>query len=76
VYANDKICLDMLQHNWSATYGIDSVITTLQALLQNPNPDSPANSIAASLFANNRGEYERTVRKCVESTWDITSSTN
>jgi ubiquitin-conjugating enzyme E2 A len=70
VYGNGKICLDMLQHNWSAAYGIDGVMTALQALLQNPNPASPANSVAAELFEKNLGEYQRRVRKCVESTWN------
>jgi ubiquitin-conjugating enzyme E2 A len=69
VYANGKICLDLLQSNWSAAYGIDAVMTALQTLLQSPNPASPANSSAAELFTNNIGEYQRRVRKCVESTW-------
>jgi ubiquitin-conjugating enzyme E2 A len=69
VYSNGKICLDLLQHNWSAAYGIDAVIVALQALLQSPNPASPANSSAAELLMNNVGEYRRRVRKCVESTW-------
>jgi ubiquitin-conjugating enzyme E2 A len=55
VYANGKICLDLIQHNWSAAYSIDSVITALQALLQNPNPNSPANNTAAELFTKNIG---------------------
>jgi ubiquitin-conjugating enzyme E2 A len=69
VYGNGKICLDMLQHNWSSAYGVDSVITALQTLLQNPNPGSPANNVAAELYLGNRGEYQRRVRKCVEATW-------
>jgi ubiquitin-protein ligase len=69
VYATGKICLDLLQHNWSAAYNVDAILTALQALLQNPNPSSPANSQAADLFVNNIDEYRRCVRKCVESTW-------
>jgi ubiquitin-protein ligase len=69
VYGNGKICLDLLQHNWSAAYGIDGVMTALQALLQSPNSASPANSVAAELFEKNNAEYRRRVRKCVESTW-------
>jgi ubiquitin-protein ligase len=69
VYGNGKICLDLLQHNWSAAYGVDSVITAIQALLQSPNPEAPANNTAAELFVSNMGEYQRRVRKCAESTW-------
>jgi ubiquitin-protein ligase len=48
VSGNGKICLDMLQHNWSAAYSIGGVVTALQALLQNP-----ANSTAAEFFEKN-----------------------
>jgi ubiquitin-conjugating enzyme E2 A len=69
VYGNGKICLDLLQHNWSAAYGVDGIVTSLQTLLQSPNPSSPANNTAAELFVKNFGEYQRRVRKCVESSW-------
>jgi ubiquitin-conjugating enzyme E2 A len=69
VYNNGKICLDLLQHNWSAAYGVDAIVTSVQTLLVNPNPSSPANNTAAQLFVHNFGEYQRHVRQCVESTW-------
>lgn len=69
VYQNGKICIDLLQHNWSNAYEIDAVITSIQALLVDPNPASPANATAAALYTDNRAEYVRVVRKCVESTW-------
>jgi ubiquitin-protein ligase len=69
VYATGKICLDLLQHNWSAAYGADAVITLIQTLLVMPNPNSPANVTAADLFATNFPEYRRHVRKCCELTW-------
>jgi ubiquitin-conjugating enzyme E2 A len=70
VYANSKICLDLLQHNWSAAYGIDAVITSIQTLLVTPNPNSPANAAAAELFTKNFPEYRRYVRKCVQLMWE------
>ena len=69
VYQNGKICIDILQHNWSSAYDISSVLTSIQALLVDPNPNSPANNEAAVLFTENRPEYTRRVKRCVESTW-------
>jgi ubiquitin-protein ligase len=74
VYANGKICIDILQHNWSAAYELASVLTSVQALLIDPNPQSPANNEAAMLFTDNRAEYNRRVKRCVESTWVSTNS--
>jgi ubiquitin-conjugating enzyme E2 A len=73
IYANGKICIDILQHNWSAAYELASVLTSVQALLIDPNPQSPANNEAAVLFSDNRAEYNRRVRHCVESTWASTA---
>ena len=41
----------------------------LQSLLSDPNPASPANSEAAKLYAENRGDYEKRVKACVEASW-------
>lgn len=37
-----------------------------QSLLSDPNPNSPANSMAAQLYKENRREYEKRVKSCVE----------
>ncbi|KAI8437652.1 hypothetical protein MSG28_011903 [Choristoneura fumiferana] len=36
------------------------------SLLSDPNPNSPANSMAAQLYKENRREYEKRVKACVE----------
>jgi ubiquitin-conjugating enzyme E2 A len=69
VYSNGKICLDLLQHNWSSAFGVDSIVTSIQTLLVLPNPNSPANHAAADLYTNAITEYRRRVRNCVEATW-------
>ena len=69
IYANGRICIDILQHNWSSAYEIGSVLTSIQCLLVDPNPNSPANNTAAVLFTENRSEYNRAIKKCVEATW-------
>ena len=41
----------------------------LQSLLDEPNPNSPANSQAAQLYQENRREYEKKVHAIVEQSW-------
>jgi ubiquitin-protein ligase len=40
-----------------------------QSLLDEPNPNSPANNQAAQLYQDNRREYEKKVRAIVEDSW-------
>ena len=42
---------------------------SLQSLLDEPNPNSPANSLAAQLYQENRREYEKKVIAIVEQSW-------
>ena len=44
VYNDGGICLDILQNQWSPIYDICSILTSIQSLLCDPNPNSPANS--------------------------------
>ena len=41
VYANGSICLDILQNQWSPIYDIAAILTSIQSLLNDPNPNSP-----------------------------------
>ena len=69
VYADGGICLDILQNRWSPTYDISAILTSIQSLLDEPNPTSPANSLAAQLYQENRREYEKRVQAVVEQSW-------
>jgi len=40
-----------------------------QSLLDEPNPNSPANNVAAQLYQENRREYEMKVKVIVEESW-------
>jgi ubiquitin-protein ligase len=70
VYTSGAICLDILQGQWSCANDVCSVLISIQSLLTDPNPSSPANGEAASLFTGNRAEYSRRVRRCVEQSWN------
>lgn len=37
VYADGKICLDILQNQWSPIYDIAAILTSIQSLLSDPN---------------------------------------
>lgn len=69
IYANGHICLDILQNQWSPIYDIAAILTSIQSLLTDPNPNSPANVEAAKLYQENRREYDRKVMEFVENSW-------
>ncbi|GKE18215.1 ubiquitin-conjugating enzyme E2 2 [Tanacetum coccineum] len=54
---------------WSPIYDVAVILTSIQSLLCDPNPNSPANSEAARLFSENKREYNRKVREVVEQSW-------
>src|SRR6266496_1884352 len=70
VYANGELCLDILQNRWSPTYDVAAILTSIQSLLHDPNPNSPANAEAANLYRENRKEYIRRVKEIVETSWE------
>lgn len=64
-----SICLDILQNKWSPAMSIANIITSLQLLLQEPNPASPLNGEAARLFENNKDEYSKKVKAFIGKTY-------
>ncbi|PSC72517.1 ubiquitin-conjugating enzyme E2 2 [Micractinium conductrix] len=69
IYADGGICLDILQNQWSPIYDVSAILTSIQSLLSDPNPNSPANSEAARLYNEDRKEYNRRVKAVVEASW-------
>lgn len=49
---------------------VAAILTSIQSLLCDPNPNSPANAEAARLFAENKREYNRRVKDVVERSWE------
>merc|ERR1712072_611013 len=75
IYSNGEICLDILQNQWSPIYYIFAILTSIQSLLTDPNPNSPANSEAAQLWSENRREYSGRVAQIVEESWAAADET-
>jgi ubiquitin-conjugating enzyme E2 A len=71
IYADGRICLDILTNQWSPIYDVHTVLTSIQSLLSDPNPDSPANAEAARLYTENVQEYYKRVKECVENSWIV-----
>ena len=69
VYNNGNICLDILQKEWSSAYDVKSILYSIQLLLNEPNPESPANHQASDLYRQYKEkgdtQYMEEVRKCV-----------
>jgi ubiquitin-conjugating enzyme E2 C len=65
-----NICLDILKEKWSALYEVRTILLSIQSLLGEPNNDSPLNTHAAGLWANQAAykkhlheKYETVARK-------------
>ncbi|KAK8145847.1 E2 SUMO-conjugating protein ubc9 [Beauveria asiatica] len=67
VYPSGTVCLSILNEAeaWKATITVRQVLLGIQELLDDPNPESPAQSEAYNLFKRNRVEYEKRVRRVV-----------
>lgn len=62
IYKDGKICVDILQREWSPAQNIRTILISIRSLLLDPNPDSPANRDAAKLFVSNKEEYYKKVK--------------
>ena len=71
VYSDGRICLDILNNQWSPIFDVHNVLESIQSLLADPNPNSPANAEAARLYVENKKEYKKRVLECVENSWKV-----
>jgi ubiquitin-conjugating enzyme E2 A len=65
IYRDGKICIDILQGEWSPVQNIRTILLSILSLLTDPNPDSPANRDAALLYMNDRKTYEEKVKELI-----------
>lgn len=70
IYALIYCRTDGIEVNRSPTYDVAAILTSIQSLLHDPNPNSPANVEAARLFSESRKEYYKRVRETVEESWE------
>jgi ubiquitin-conjugating enzyme E2 I len=64
VYPSGTICLSILneEEGWRPAITLKQVLIGIQDLLDDPNPNSPAQSEAYQLYMNNKTEYKRRVK--------------
>ncbi|TPX32297.1 hypothetical protein SmJEL517_g04556 [Synchytrium microbalum] len=65
VYPSGTICLSILneEEDWKPSLTIKQIVTGVQDLLNEPNPESPAQTEAYILFKKDRAAYEKKVRQ-------------
>ncbi|CAO3589076.1 unnamed protein product [Absidia cylindrospora] len=63
VYPSGTVCLSILNEDegWKPAITLKQILTGIQDLLNDPNPESPAQSDAYVLFKKDLREYERRV---------------
>lgn len=65
VYPSGTICLSILneEEGWRPAITIKQILMGIQDLLDEPNPDSPAQSEAYNLFMQDKVKYKRRVQE-------------
>jgi ubiquitin-conjugating enzyme E2 A len=66
IYRDGKICIDILQNEWTPAQNIRTILYSIRSLLMDPNPASPANREAAELYNKDRIAYENKVKEYVK----------
>ena len=61
VYPSGKVCLSILDSNWKPSLTVKQILIGIQKLLDQPNPKSPAQRDAITLYLNDRKKYCETV---------------
>lgn len=70
-----NICLDILKEKWSPVQNISTILLSIQALLGDPNNDSPLNANAAALWEDQE-EYKKVLLKKYEEAKNASSNNN
>ncbi|KAK9441674.1 uncharacterized protein VB005_06316 [Metarhizium brunneum] len=67
IYPSGTVCLLILNEEeaWKAAITVKQILLGIQDLLNDPNPQSPAQAEAYRLFRRDQVEYEKRVRRVV-----------
>ena len=65
VYPSGTVCLSILNEDedWRAAITVKQVLIGIQDLLDNPNPNSPAQADAYHMFISDKKQYEQRVKE-------------
>jgi ubiquitin-conjugating enzyme E2 I len=68
VYPSGTVCLSILNEEdaWKPAITIKQILLGVQDLLDEPNPDSPAQADAYNLFKKDRAAYESKIKRIVK----------
>jgi hypothetical protein len=68
VYPSGTVCLSILneEEGWRPAINIKEILLGIQSLLDEPNPESPAQADAFNLFKKDRTAYEKKVKNIVK----------
>jgi len=64
IYPSGTVCLSILneEEDWKPSITVKQILLGIQDLLDNPNPNSPAQAEAYTLYVTNKSEYLRRVK--------------
>eukprot|EP00004_Rigifila_ramosa_P014408 TRINITY_DN327_c0_g1_i1.p1 TRINITY_DN327_c0_g1~~TRINITY_DN327_c0_g1_i1.p1 ORF type:complete len:273 (-),score=38.27 TRINITY_DN327_c0_g1_i1:82-900(-) len=57
IYRDGKVCISILQSDWSPVLTVEHVVLSVISLLSDPNFDSPANREASEQWKSNQKEF-------------------
>ena len=67
IYPDGAIHSDILQSGWSPAYTVSTILTSIQSMLSDPDPNATANPSATWLLNEYPKEYKKQVEACVDS---------
>lgn len=68
VYPSGTVCLSILneEEGWKPAITIKQILLGIQDLLNDPNPESPAQADAYNLFKKDKVAYEKKIKQIVK----------
>ncbi len=58
-----RVCVDSVNSDWGRAKNINTVLFSIFVIFSKPNPDSPYRDEIATLYLNNKEEYEKNVKE-------------